>query len=373
MGKIVEGVWDCTHCNSKNIKARYKNCPNCGASQDEDTVFRLPDQITYVPENEAKHISRQPDWQCSYCNQLNKDTDTTCEGCGASKQDSEYNYFQLQEKKTAEIKATDNQHTETETIETEFDITQHTPKSYEQNKKHFNWKPLICILGGVLGIAALITLIIFLVTPKTKVVTVDEISWKYCVDIEEYKTVNESGWSLPSNAHLTRTSQEIQRYEQVIDHYETVTKTKSRQVIDHYETVITGYKDLGNGYFEEQTAKRPVYKTEYYTVTEQEPVYKSVPIYATKYYYEIDKWVVIDNIVTSGTNKEPYYGEKRLTDKQRYGSKSQTFIMKCTDEEGQTDTYNINHNDWKSINKNDKLKIEVNMFNHISSIEHLTN
>ena len=53
MRKIVEGVWDCTHCNSKNIKARYKNCPNCGASQDENTVFRLPNQITYVPENEA--------------------------------------------------------------------------------------------------------------------------------------------------------------------------------------------------------------------------------------------------------------------------------------------------------------------------------
>lgn len=362
MGKIVEGVWDCTHCNSKNIKARYKNCPNCGASQDEDTVFRLPDQITYVPENEAKHISRQPDWQCSYCNQLNKDTDTTCEGCGASKQDSEYNYFQLQEKKSTKI----------EQIEVKSNDISQTSKSYGSNKK-FDWKPLIYILGGVLGIAALITLIVFLVTPKTKIVTVDEISWKYCIDIEEHKTVNESGWSLPSNARLKRTNQEIQRYEQIIDHYETVTKTKSRQVIDHYETVVTGYKDLGNGYFEEQTAQRPVYKTEYYTVTEKEPVYKSVPIYATKYYYEIDKWIVIDNITTSGTDKEPYYGEKQLTDKQRYGTKSQTFIMKCTDEDGQTDTYNINQDDWKSINKHDKLKIEVNMFNNISSIEHLTN
>ena len=63
MGKLVEGVWDCTHCGSKAIKARYKKCPGCGASQDEDTVFRLPNQITYVPEEEAKNISRNPDWQ----------------------------------------------------------------------------------------------------------------------------------------------------------------------------------------------------------------------------------------------------------------------------------------------------------------------
>lgn len=208
-------------------------------------------------------------------------------------------------------------------------------------------------------------------TPETKIVTVDEVYWEYSIDIEEYKTMNESGWSLPSNARLQYTKEELQRYEQVIDHYETVTKTKSRQVIDYYEEVVVGYKDLGNGYFEEQVEQRPVYKTEYYTVTEQEPVYVSVPIYATKYYYEIDKWIVIDTIETRGTDKKPYYGQKSLTSKQRYGDKSQAYALQCVDEDEKSNTYTINYDDWNVIQAGDKLEIQFGVFGIIKSIKKL--
>lgn len=366
MGRLVEGVWDCTHCSTKNIKARYKSCPNCGASQDEDTVFRLPNQITYVPEEEAKSISRNPDWQCSYCGQLNKDDEGVCEGCGASKQDSEYNYFQLKEKREQEEQA--KQEIASENIvssEAKHNI------SFKERLAQFNWLPYLKGLGIIVGLIFLIMGIKWLATPETKIVTVDEISWEYSIDIEEYKTVDESGWSLPTNARLQYTKEELQRYEQVIDHYETVTKTKSRQVLDYYEEVVVGYKDLGNGYFEEQVEQRPVYKTEYYTVTEQEPVYVSVPIYVTKYYYEIDKWIVIDTIETRGIDKKPYYGQKSLTSKQRYGDKSQAYTLQCIDEDGKSNTYTINYDDWNAIQSGDKLEIKFGVFGIIKSIKKL--
>ena len=89
--------------------------------------------------------------------------------------------------------------------------------------------------------------------PKVKNVTIDDLDWERTIDIEEVVTHNESDWSLPDDARLQYTKSEIQSYKDVLDHYETVTETKTRSVIDHYEEK-SSYVDLENGYFEEQLA-----------------------------------------------------------------------------------------------------------------------
>ena len=61
--------------------------------------------------------------------------------------------------------------------------------------------------------------------------------------------------------------------EPIIDHYEEREVERSRRVIDHIETYYT-YEDDGNGHLIETPHERPVYKTEFYTVTEHVPVYK---------------------------------------------------------------------------------------------------
>lgn len=71
--------------------------------------------------------------------------------------------------------------------------------------------------------------------PKVKNVTIDDLDWERTIDIEEVVTHNESDWSLPDDARLQYTKSEIQSYKDVLDHYETVTETKTRSVIDHYE------------------------------------------------------------------------------------------------------------------------------------------
>lgn len=95
MGKLVEGLWDCPYCDTTSIKASQKTCPNCGHPQDENTVFRMPDTISYVSDEDAAKISQNPDWQCSFCGSLNKDIDNSCNNCGASKEESEKNYFEM--------------------------------------------------------------------------------------------------------------------------------------------------------------------------------------------------------------------------------------------------------------------------------------
>ena len=78
-------------------------------------------------------------------------------------------------------------------------------------------------------------------------------------------------------------------------------------MIDHYNTEYS-YSDNGNGTFTEHTKQVPVYKTEYYEETHQEPVYRQDPVYATKYYYDIDKWFDSGrDYPSSGTDQNPYW------------------------------------------------------------------
>lgn len=78
MGKLVEGLWDCPFCDNKRIRAGQKTCPSCGHPQDENTKFYMPDEIKYVSDEEAAKISRNPDWQCSFCGSLNSDNLDSC-------------------------------------------------------------------------------------------------------------------------------------------------------------------------------------------------------------------------------------------------------------------------------------------------------
>ena len=110
---------------------------------------------------------------------------------------------------------------------------------------------------------------------------------------EKEKSESKSGYSQDAgNGQTTKTTSDPQvktegktgedseskeEYVNVLDHYETVEVERSRQVIDHYETYYT-YSDNGDGTFVEVAHQRPVYTTEYYTETVQQPVYVQVPI-----------------------------------------------------------------------------------------------
>ena len=143
-------------------------------------------------------------------------------------------------------------------------------------------------IGAGVGVVALIALFVFIFIPREYDVSVVEKTWSRTINLEELRTVEESDWSVPSGGRTLYTQQEIHHHDNVLDHYETKTKTESYQVISGYET-HSSYSNNGNGTFTEHSYKTPIYSTEYRTVTYEEPVYKSVPVYKTKYYYEIDK------------------------------------------------------------------------------------
>lgn len=373
MGKLVEGLWDCPYCGSKGIRAGHKTCPGCGHPQDENTKFYLPDTITYVSDEEAAKISRNPDWQCSFCGSLNKDDNKFCNSCGASKEDSEKNYFQMRQeqeekKKQKEIKEQKSQVDSNTNEKLPKKSTTLLPSSGEENisGKNIGSKPptiVQSIIRGVLSAGILGILLFFLISlllPSIKEVTVQGFKWERSIAVEEQHTYKDDDWSLPANARLLYTKKELKGYEPVIDHYKIVKETKTRRVFDHYK-YKNSYKDLGNGYFDEKTDKVPVYCNETYTDSHKEPVYRQEPVYATKYYYEYDQWDVIDHISSSGKDQKPYWPDISLKSKQRKGKKSESYsvIVKIGDKKK---TYTMDQDEWKSLKQGETTKLKVYKF-----------
>ena len=331
MGKIIIGCWDCTYCGTDRISGELRDCPNCGHPRDKDVKFYMADPKNYAADQE--NVNKNPDWLCPFCDSLNPDSATVCSSCGASRDAKTQNYFQNKEKKEAEAR---KQQTLKETAP--------APKS----------KKGLYIALGVL--AVVIALIVFLVIPKSKTMEIESLNWERSVEVEEYREFEESDWTLPADAYDVTSRLELYGYNTVLDHYETRTRQVAVDVFDGYD-ISYDYKDLGNGRFEEIEHKTPKYRTEYKSETYEEPIYRQDPIYQTKYYYYIMRWVTDHYEETSGVNDEPYFAEVNEDDTHRTGEKKEKYSV--TDTDGKT--YPTSYDIWKDLSPGEKINASVQM------------
>lgn len=375
MGRILEGFWDCKYCGTKRIGGSLRQCPNCGKARGDDTTFYLDTtKNRYVPEKQAAKINKNPDWICNYCGQLNSDDDDSCVFCGAPRTAENLNYFENKEKQKETAKPKDESYTPiTSSNARDYSTGTHSSSDYSSRdysseiKLAFSgvssffaktWKPMLIVLL----IAVSIFSIFWLLRPKEYDITVNELSWERCINVERYQTVDESDWYLPSNGRLLYTREEYSHSEQVLDHYETKTRQVAKERISGYETYVSGYRDLGNGYFEEITDQRPIYETYYETETYQEPVFRSESVYRTKYYYEIDKWLYERSVKTSGTDSSPYWGDPNLASDERTSTQSETYMVKGIDiKTEETISFSLSLENWSSLDVGQNLKVKITL------------
>lgn len=388
MGRIIEGLWDCSYCGTKAIGGSKRTCTNCGRSRDSGTTFYLPGQKRYVPREEAKKVSRKPDWLCEYCGQLSPDSTNTCISCGASRTSENLDYFQVKVKREAEeAEKRERQQAARVSSYTYEDMSYNEPatrtrepieepwerkpkreetiikegvfSNFFSSLKSFDWTPVIVFIL----IAALVAGLVYLFIPKDYELTITDIRWERNIDIQEYRTVNESDWYLPDGGRLQYTNREIHHYEDVFDHYETKTRQVPRERYVRTETVVTGYRDLGNGYFEEITSSRDIYETYYETETYQQAVYRSEPVYRTKYYYEIERWVYDRTVTSQAADKQPMWPELNLAENERESSRKETYTVTGKDEEGEEYTFTLSYADWERVHLGQEIEVKLS-FGH---------
>ena len=388
MGRIIEGLWDCSYCGTKGIGGSKRTCTNCGRSRDSDTTFYLPGQKRYVSNETARKVSRKPDWLCEYCGQLSPDSAKECISCGALRTSENLDYFQNKAKREAEEAEKRVRETPTHSNSYLYEDMSYEKPTTSQKKvedpwnkkmkenysfveeksssskffdslKTFNWTPIIAFIL----IAALVVGLVYLFIPKEHQLTVTDIRWERNIDIQEYRTVNESDWYLPDGGRLQYTNREIHHYEDVLDHYETKTRQVPKERYVRTETVVTGYRDLGNGYFEEITSSRDIYETYYETETYQEAVYRSEPVYRTKYYYEIERWVYDRTATSQAADKHPVWPVLNLAENERESSRKETYTVTGKDEEGEEYTFTLSYADWERVHLGQEIEVKLS-FGH---------
>lgn len=368
MGRIIEGLWDCPYCGTKGNRGSVRECPCCGKPRGNDTKFYLPKEKNYLSDEEANKISKEPDWLCSFCDSYNSATTTVCHECGHTRDESDLNYFEKQKKNEEEKEKRErnlniNRNIDDSNIDDKKDDKSDFKKSTSKVRKN-----KFGFIGAGIAIVLLVLSLVYLFVPKQVDFVLSSIQWTHSQNIEEYRTINESDWSLPSGGRLLFTQQEISGYEEVLDHYETRTREVSEQVLDGYDTVVTGTRDLGNGYFEEITSQVPRYRTEYHTETYEEPVYRSEPIYSTKYYYEIDKWVFDRTITSSGTDKNIQYKEYVLEENERDSTFIDEYEFTGIIEEKEY-TISVDKSTWDKYDVGDSIPAKINRLGIVSLVE----
>lgn len=176
------------------------------------------------------------------------------------------------------------------------------------------------IVIGALGIVLVIFLLtscISLITPREITLVVEKMSWNYSLRIEKEILCAESDWSLPAGSTLIETKRE--RYKKRYDS----------------DGDFIGWQ------------------------------------YKTKYYYEIMRWKYSRDVVTTGENKTPYYGEPNLAENERVDSQTPLHYVHGVNEEGEEVAYILDYESWNAVGLGDTLKLEVSLLNmHATILEY---
>ena len=367
-----------------------------------------------VKENE---IRNEPNWVCGFCSYQNFNEKDYCEGCGAPRSSKTYfdqeseeeikkdkynrNYGKFNTTPVVSSNKNDNEHIEKyeEYIDDDDDFEDNTSSSstyititenfksegrlnkidendtkkeeqrlkesrtkrandYANYKRQFDTSKLASLFKPV-GIILGILFLIWLFWPVTRSATVESFRWERKIEVEQFRLCEESDWSVPAGGTITSTRQEIHHYDHVLDHYETKTRTVTEQVFDGYDT---SYRDTGNGQFE--IVQTPKYKTVKKTETYQEPVYKDVQVYRTKYYYNIGRWKHDSYLTTSGSDKNPYWHETNLPSSlpnPKYGDKKQgpkieDYYVRLKQDDGETYETTFDFVKWNELNIGDHIE-----------------
>ena len=222
----------------------------------------------------------------------------------------------------------------------------------------------VAIGGGVLAIV--ITLILIFI-PKNHELTIASKNWERKVIIEEYRTVQEENWTIPTGGRKTGEYQDIYTYNQVIDHYDYTTKSRTVPDGGHYEVV--GYLDNGDGAIEEITQWVTDYITEYYT--ESEPVYRQDPVYRTKYQYDIERWVFDHYEITSGHTDEPYFAAPKLAENFRTNGTEEKYTVTAfrNRDDSKMKVYTLSFEDWSSVKVDQTVRVKIHIGDKVELIK----
>lgn len=384
---IREGRWLCQFCGAENL-GRFESCQGhgsggCGAARQPGTRFYLPENSPVVTDEALIADARSGrDWNCDHCGGANKGAMnghplTRCAHCGEARdaEDAQHEtvfYGQGQEPRTAEAAQASlraEEELEDKARLTERRSPQSSPSAVSATTKSesgaFKLRPLI-LVPLILG-ALLLAFSVFRTTEETADIL--RLRWERTVQIEEFRTLRQEGWDPPADARVLSSETRLKNWDNVLVGYETKNRPATRTVRTGTESYGCGTRDLGNGFFEDQTCTRDVYGTETYTETYQEPVYERVPRYDDWEVYEVDRWVPARRVVASGDDASPRWPVPVLGPRERAGARHGEYVVTYENpsKAGERLTSKMSDSEWASAARGGRLIAKVNYWGFNSS------
>ena len=303
--EVILLFWDCPYCGHKHIPGPTRRCPACFWWRDRTVNFyEAPDSVVLSPAEVARYAG--PDWICKACGAANPETGAPRESlvCGNCH--------------TRQIDI-DGGRTPLETLPTGVAVERRLSMVSSGSPITGGYVRTISytdrrILGAVytlaalglfgLGILGLNGLSTWVYRPRPVAAQVLRRHWRVEVPIEERRPVSEGGWTLPAGAYNVRTEtrQQSTRRVQVGTKTETVKVPYEEKVGTRTECTTVS---RGDGTGERVCSEQPIYETRYRTETEEVPIYREEPVYATWYSYTIDRWQPLRTAVVEGTENMP--------------------------------------------------------------------
>jgi hypothetical protein len=133
------------------------------------------------------------------------------------------------------------------------------------------------------------------------------------------------------------------------------------------ERVRTGSRDLGNGFFEDVYEDRPVYENK---VTGQRdvPVYRDEPIYATKYTYDIERWVHDRTERARGAGQKPQWPEIAERSNEREAGRHETYTVRFETPKGEIER-TFPEGQWRSFKQGERCIGTFNAFGIMLNVQ----
>lgn len=182
-----------------------------------------------------------------------------------------------------------------------------------------------CVIEIILVLLVLVGSFIVAI-PVTFKGTVTDYRWENTINVDRYTLCSESDWNLPEGATLVRTQEEIHHYQ-----YQTIHVGKTTTTISH-------------------------------------------PVYKTKYYYTIYRWVTVDHLVTGAHDRNLYWAETELpttvTDPVEgalmQGKRCSACYVTVLDKNGNKYEEAIPYEDWIEYDVNSSIAYKTTLANHWS-------
>ncbi|HMY66621.1 MAG TPA: hypothetical protein PL163_08225 [Leptospiraceae bacterium] len=316
--EYVYEYWDCPKCGTKEIRGDEYKCKACGYPRDNSiTFYRKEAEEKVEDKKKEEEFKLGPDWICSFCESLNSQVDAKCKGCGATREDSEKNYFDELKKREEKQKKKDERDGKTE----------EPPKEIPKAGKW--WK----IGAGAVG---LLGILYSWGTCSTNIeYKVKSVSWIRAVEVERYQTENRSDWK----GHLKGDSIQVLSEKREVKGHEKRPIGSRMESYSDTERVQSGtkkecstsYKSTGSGASKKTTSCKdvPTYTNRSVTRTRSVPVYQDFPIYDTKVYYRSKAYSTLGYAVKKGKDNNPEWPKPKLESgedgkKDRIGEKAES-------------------------------------------------